>query len=97
MVKRTRKPRMRKISTFDEAVTFLGGDRVVRDWLGIEQRHFATMKCRKQASRDVLLHFYLTLRDRGADPEPAVFGLKSFDRLIMPRAKVRKASGRSTR
>mgnify|MGYP000255236121 CR=1 FL=1 len=33
----------------------------------------------------------MTLRERGADPSPAVFGLQSFDHLIMPKLRARKA------
>lgn len=83
---RRKRNRMRKIATFSEAVDFLGGDTAVARWLETDQSHIATMKCRGQPARGVLLHFYLTLLDRGADPAPEVFGLKSFDRLIMPRS-----------
>lgn len=78
---------MQTIHTFDEAVEFLGGDKKVRDWLGLDPNHFSAMKCRAQPSRGFLLHFYLTLVARGADPKPSVFGLKTFDRLIMPKSR----------
>lgn len=86
-----RRRRTRMLTTFAEAVDYLGGDTAVADWLGTDQRHIATMKCRGQPSRGVLLHFYLTLKQRRVEFAPSVFGVQSFDRLVMPRA-LRRAS-----
>ena len=85
---------MRKIGTFAEAIEFLGGNAAVAAWLGVPENHVATMKHRGRAPRGCMLQFYLTLRDRGAEPAPAVFGLETFDRLIMPRARIRARKSR---
>ncbi len=97
MTKRMDATGLRRINTFAEAIEFLGGHAVVAAWLGTSERHIATMKHRGRAPRGFLLHFYLTLRSRGADPAPAVFGLESFDHVIMPKDTGVKAKPRRRR
>jgi len=81
---------MNEIDTIDEAVRVLGGDTKVARWLETTQNNVANMKARGYVSRSYLLHFYMTLQDRGYTPRPGVFGLETFGRLIMPREKVRR-------
>lgn len=80
---------MKRIETFAEALEFLGTPADIAKWLQISENHVGTMKSRGRAPRGFILHFYLTLRERGVDPAPAVFGLKSFKSIIMPQLKRR--------
>lgn len=96
MAKRKPQKRMTRIATFREAVSFLGGAVPVAEWLNTTPNNIANMMCRNYAARGYHLHLYLTLRRRGAEPAPQVFGLKSWDRIIMPRTQRRSRGARKT-
>lgn len=92
---RSRPRRMQTIATFAQAVDFLGGNIPVARWLETTPENVALMKSRGYAARGYHLHLYLTLRKRGATPAPAVFGLTTWDRVIMPRIRTRSAGAGS--
>lgn len=92
MVGRQKQKRMQKISTFTQAVDALGGDAPVAQWLNTTPGNIATMRWRGYLAQGYHLQFYLTLRDRGFDPAPAVFGLTSFGSALMPKLRRRRRS-----
>ena len=91
MAKRRSGPRMQNIATIQEALDVLGGELAVADWLQTTKNNVIMMRIRNYVPRGYHLHFYMTLRERGYQPAPELFDLKSFDRLIMPRLRRRKA------
>lgn len=99
MAKRTNATRAQpeRIETLAEAIEFLGGNSRVAAWLDTTERHVATMKHRGRVPRGYLLHFYLTLQTWGADPAPAVFGLETFDHIVMAKPKATRSRSRGRR
>lgn len=82
---------MPTISSFKEALAALGGEAAVATWLGTTTNNVIMMRSRNYVARGYHLHFYLTLRERGFQPSPDLFGLPNFDRLIMPKLRKRKS------
>lgn len=86
-----RKNSMQTISDMRSAVDFLGGDAAVASWLNTSVGNVVMMKSRGYVARGFHLHFYLTLRERGALVTPRLFDLETFDHLIMPKLRRRAA------
>jgi hypothetical protein len=77
------------ITNSKEAIEALGGHHAVAKWLGTTPDNVLMMRHRGYVARGFHLHFYITLKQRGHQLAPSLFGLDSFDALIMPKIKVR--------
>lgn len=86
-------PRSRTIVNVKDALEVLGGVEAVASWLGATSDALLMMRHRGYIARGYHLHFYLTLQSRGFEIAPELFGLTTFDRLIMP-ARTRRPKGR---
>jgi hypothetical protein len=82
--------KMRTISSAREAIEVLGGHKAVAAWLGTSSDSVLMMRHRGYIARGYHLHFYLTLKERGFQMAPSLFGLDTFERLLMPKLRVRK-------
>jgi hypothetical protein len=81
------------INTAREAIEALGGVKVVAAWLGTSPDNVMMMRHRGYVARGYHLHFYVTLQERGYRLAPSLFGLDTFDHLIMPKLRGRKKPG----
>ena len=82
----TRKKRkiVKTIRTPSQAIDALGGTVDVAAWLGQEPQTVSGWRKRGLA-RGFHLHFYLTLRKRGHEVSPSVFGIGEWVSVVMPR------------
>jgi hypothetical protein len=83
------------ISTAKQAIEALGGIKPVAAWLGTSPDSVMMMRHRGYIARGYHLHFYVTLKGMGFHVAPSLFGLDTFDHLMMPQLRMRK--GRNSR
>jgi hypothetical protein len=91
----TKREKMQSISTAKQAIDALGGPKAVATWLGTSPDAVLMMRHRGNIARGYHLHFWVTLKSMGLAIEPSLFGLDTFDELLMPQLRMRK--GRNTR
>jgi hypothetical protein len=72
-----------RIATVDQALAALGGDDRVAKWLRVDPHMIEEMRRHGYVHRDWCLHFLLSLQARGYDPQPSLFGLKSWRSIKM--------------
>lgn len=91
----SRKPRM-IIETAAQAIDVLGGNAKVAEWLDVEVgREMAPNTIsgwrKRGISRNFAMHFFAELVEkRGYSLSPGVFGLDSWDMVLMPDKRGRK-------
>lgn len=86
-------PAKKTVETVSDAISQLGGHKHVEACLGLDQSTISSWVVRKRVSRDYALHVLLSLKRRGLSVSPRVFGLESWDSLIIPRPR-KKAKSR---
>jgi len=74
---------MKIIQSIEELVSFLGGDTVLADLLGISQSAVAHWKIRGRIASGWHLRLLAEIRSRGADVHPRVFGLEDHEAHIL--------------
>jgi hypothetical protein len=83
-----------EVSTIAEAIAILGGDAALAAWLQISRADLSRMRRENAFDRGFFGQITLSLQRCGRTPAPALFGLKSWEPLIMPaprRSKPRPA------
>lgn len=87
--KRRKKTRM-VIEEAADAIDALGGNAKVAAWLGVEP-HTVSGWRKRGISRNHAMHFFAELSEkRGYSLQPEVFGLKSWNMVLMPDKKGQK-------
>lgn len=87
------------VDTVGEAIARLGGQKHVKTCLGLDQSTISSWVSRKRVSRDYALHVLLSLMKRRYPLQavsPRVFGLQSWDSLIIPPRR-KTTNGRTAR
>lgn len=85
-----RKKKRMVIETAAQAIDALGGNAKVAAWLGTEP-HTVSGWRRRGISRNHAMHFFAELAEkRGYSLRPGVFGLESWDMVLMPDKRGRK-------
>jgi len=80
------------VNSVGDAIAALGGQTHVKTCLGLDQSTISSWAIRKRVSRDYFPHVFLSLMRRKIPLEaisPRVFGLQSWDSLIIPPARKR--------
>lgn len=88
---KTTKAGMLYVSTPGEAIRALGGPTLVARWLKLSPSAVSTWITRDGVGRGYHLHVYLSLRRKGFRVAPQVFGIESWDEVLMP-VPARKSS-----
>lgn len=90
------------ITTEREAIRALGGRAKVAAWLNVSISAVSNWIAYGHIARGKELHILLSLRARGYEVSPKLFGASSWDELTMPvpkseQPRLRRAKGRSAR
>lgn len=81
---RKRRKTVTNIRTPSQAIDAIGGTADVAAWLR-QEPHTVSGWRRRGIARGFYLHFYLTLRRRGFEVSPSVFGIDEWSTVTMPR------------
>lgn len=82
------------ICTTREAIRALGGRAKVAAWLKVSQSAISNWAIYGHIARGKELQVLLSLWARGHQVSPKLFGVSSWDELIMPKAQTSKATSR---
>lgn len=77
-------PSHRVVSTAKEAIAALGGQKAVADWLGISEGSISGWLMNDEVAPSRALPVYLSLRAKGIECAPTVFGASSWDEEMVP-------------
>jgi len=84
-----------EVSTIADAIDVLGGEIALAAWLQIPRTELRRMRELQRFERGFFAQIFLSLQSAGFSATPALFGLSSWEPLIMPRVSPgRKASRR---
>lgn len=84
MATRKRRKNVTHVRTASQAIDALGGTADVAAWLR-QEPHTVSGWRRRGIARGFYLHFYLSLRRRGIEMAPSVFGIDEWSTVTMPR------------
>jgi len=81
-----------EVATVARAISILGGEAALAAWLQIPRSELGRMRRAEAFNPGFFGQITLSLQSAGFKPAPALFGLESWEQLIMP-SKVRGKSG----